>query len=97
MENRTVRDRLSALRAFMTERKIDVYLIPTEDFHSSEYVSDYFKVREYFCGFTGSNAFGLAGRGGTVDGRKVFYPGAEGARRYGSNAVSDAGRGRSYH
>lgn len=34
---------------------IDYYMIPTSDFHNSEYVNDYFKVREYYCGFTGSN------------------------------------------
>ena len=39
----------------MQEKKIDYYLIPTSDFHNSEYVGDYFKVREYYSGFTGSN------------------------------------------
>ena len=28
----------------MQEKKIDYYLIPTSDFHNSEYVGDYFKV-----------------------------------------------------
>lgn len=55
MENRIIRDRLSNLRAVMHENGIDYYMIPTADFHSSEYVSDYFKVREYFCNFSGSN------------------------------------------
>lgn len=34
---------------------IDYYMVPTADFHNSEYVNAYFKVREYLCGFTGSN------------------------------------------
>ena len=34
---------------------VDYYMIPTADFHNSEYVNDYFKVREYFSGFTGSS------------------------------------------
>ena len=55
MENRTITDRLSALRQAMAREKIDFYMIPTADFHNSEYVNDYFKVREFFCGFTGSN------------------------------------------
>lgn len=38
----------------MKEKGVDVCLIPTSDFHDSEYVSDYFKVREYFSAFTGS-------------------------------------------
>ena len=33
---------------------IDYYYIPTNDFHGSEYVADYFKCREYMSGFTGS-------------------------------------------
>lgn len=55
MENKIIQDRLSALRAAMRENGIDYYMITTADFHSSEYVSDYFKVREYFCNFSGSN------------------------------------------
>ncbi|MCC8141687.1 MAG: aminopeptidase P family protein [Lachnospiraceae bacterium] len=47
-------NRLAALRNEMSSRGIDVYLIPTADFHNSEYVGDYFKAREYVTGFTGS-------------------------------------------
>lgn len=55
MENRTILDRLAALREQMQAKGIDFYVMPSEDFHNSEYVSDYFRVREYFCGFTGSS------------------------------------------
>ena len=47
-------DRLNALRSCMKERNYSAYIIPTEDFHSSEYVGEYFKTREYMSGFTGS-------------------------------------------
>ncbi len=72
VENQVIHKRLEALRAAMTRRKIDFYMIPTADFHNSEYVSDYFKVREYFCGFTGSNGTLLVwgtGAGLWTDGR----------------------------
>ncbi|MBF0710765.1 MULTISPECIES: aminopeptidase P family protein [unclassified Gemella] len=49
-----VNEKLAALRQLMKEKKIDIYLIPTADFHNSENVGDYFKVREYMSGFTGS-------------------------------------------
>ncbi len=45
---------LQALRDVMAEHHIDAYLIPTADFHGSEYVGDYFACREYLSGFTGS-------------------------------------------
>lgn len=54
MENTLIQSRLRSLRSAMQAAGIDYYMIPTADFHSSEYVNDYFKVREYFCGFTGS-------------------------------------------
>ena len=38
----------------MKEKKIDAYLVPTDDFHGSEYVGDYSKCRKYITGFTGS-------------------------------------------
>ena len=49
-----VQVRLEALRNAMKENGIDCYIIPTSDFHNSEYVSEYFMVRKYFSGFTGS-------------------------------------------
>lgn len=47
-------DRIEALRAEMRKRGIDMYIVPTSDFHNSEYVGDYFKARSYLTGFTGS-------------------------------------------
>ena len=38
----------------MKERGIDYYIIPSADYHQSEYVGDYFKGREWISGFTGS-------------------------------------------
>ena len=50
----TVTERIAALRKLMKEKGIDAYLVPTDDFHGSEYVGDYFKCRKYITGFTGS-------------------------------------------
>ena len=36
-------ERLEALRKKMEQMGIDAYLVPTDDYHSSEYVGDYFK------------------------------------------------------
>ncbi|MBE5893814.1 MAG: aminopeptidase P family protein [Lachnospiraceae bacterium] len=55
MENKVILERLQVLRECMKENGIDFYMMPTADFHSSEYVNDYFKVREYFSNFSGSN------------------------------------------
>ncbi len=49
-----IKDRIKKLRSGMKKEGVDAYYVPTSDFHFSEYVSDYFKVREYFSGFTGS-------------------------------------------
>ena len=50
----TVDEKIEALRARMKSNKVDMYYIPTDDFHFSEYVSDYFKCREFISGFNGS-------------------------------------------
>lgn len=50
----TVNERIQALRERMAVRGIDACLIPTDDYHGSENVGDYFKCREYITGFTGS-------------------------------------------
>ena len=49
-----IKERLAALRAEMKKRNIDIYVVPTADFHESEYVGEYFKARKYITGFTGS-------------------------------------------
>lgn len=49
-----IASRIAALRKLMKERKIDLYIVPTSDYHQSEYVGDYFKCREFMTGFTGS-------------------------------------------
>lgn len=49
-----IREKVNVLRRVMKQYGVDVYLIPTNDFHSSEYVGEYFKCRQYMSGFTGS-------------------------------------------
>lgn len=50
----TVVEKLIELRALMAERGIDVYMIPTSDFHETEYVGEHFKARYFMSGFSGS-------------------------------------------
>lgn len=49
-----IQERLQNLRAKMQENGVQAYIIPTSDFHETEYVSDYFACRKYMSGFTGS-------------------------------------------
>jgi len=46
--------RVAKLRELMKAEGIDAYVIPTADFHQSEYVGEHFKARAYITGFTGS-------------------------------------------
>ena len=49
-----VSERVAKLRALMAEKGIDAYVVPTADFHQSEYVGEHFKARKYITGFSGS-------------------------------------------
>lgn len=49
-----MRKEIAALRTLMEERGIDVYIVPTCDFHGSEYINEYFSTRKFLSGFTGS-------------------------------------------
>lgn len=49
-----IAERLAKLRELMNERGIDFYIIPSSDYHQSEYVGEHFKCREWISGFTGS-------------------------------------------
>lgn len=53
--------RLSELREEMKHVGVQWCVIPTSDCHNSEYVSSFFRVREYFSGFTGSAGTLLVG------------------------------------
>ena len=45
---------LQLLREMMKKDDVQAYIIPTADYHHSEYVGDYFKARAFMTGFTGS-------------------------------------------
>ena len=47
-------ERLMMFREKMAETNTAVYIVPTADFHESEYVGDYFKARAFLTGFSGS-------------------------------------------
>lgn len=47
-------ERIDALRREMEREGMDIYIVPTADYHHSEYVGEYFKVRQFLTGFTGS-------------------------------------------
>lgn len=49
-----VEERIAKLREQMKERGMDVYIVPTADFHQSEYVGEHFKGRKFMTGFSGS-------------------------------------------
>lgn len=50
-----IAERINGMKEILKKAGVDFYLVPTADFHNSEYVNDYFKVREFLSGFTGSN------------------------------------------
>ena len=45
---------IELFRSKMEKDNYKAYIIPTSDYHNSEYISDYFKARQYLSGFTGS-------------------------------------------
>ena len=49
-----VSERIEELRREMDAEGIDIYIVPTADYHHSEYVGEYFKARQFLTGFTGS-------------------------------------------
>lgn len=76
-EKMTVNQKLELLRTKMKERGMDAYMVPTADFHESEYVGDHFKCRQFltrfyrFCGNCSSDHEGSM----PVGRWKIFCPG----------------------
>lgn len=52
--NNTIQDRVGKLREFMRNGNLDAFIIVSSDPHSSEYVADCWKSREWISGFDGS-------------------------------------------
>lgn len=72
--------RLDALRSEMLAAGTDVYYVPGGDFHMSEYISDYFKCREFLSGFDGSNGEMVITKDGAylwTDGRYFLQAGEQ--------------------
>ncbi len=92
----TTAEKLTALRRAMAQRGLAAYLVPTDDFHASEYVGDYFKAREYLSGFTGSAGTLLILPSRALlwtDGRYYFAGGEPaGRQRHRADALRRAGR-----
>ena len=40
-----VSERIAKLRELMKSRGVDFYIVPTADFHQSQYVGEHFKAR----------------------------------------------------
>lgn len=54
MEKVNTTARLAKLRELMKERNVEIYIVPSEDNHASEYIADSDARRPYISGFTGS-------------------------------------------
>ena len=54
MEKVDTSKRLAQLRELMQEHKLDVYIVPSEDSHQSEYIAPCDARRAYISGFSGS-------------------------------------------
>jgi len=50
----TPAQKLTAIRGLLRQKGVDAYLVPSEDAHGSEYVSECDMRRSYLTGFTGS-------------------------------------------
>ena len=57
-----MRQQLIDLRAVMAKHGVDICLVPSNDFHGSEYLSSHFKARSWMSGFTGSAGTLLVGK-----------------------------------
>ncbi len=53
-----VLERITKLQSIMKDENIDAYIVPSADYHQSEYVGEHFKARQFITGFTGS--YGIA-------------------------------------
>ena len=74
-----MRQQLVDLRAVMAKHGVDYCLVPSNDFHGSEYLSSHFKARKWVSGFTGSAGTLLVGKdwAGLWTGGRYFLQAAD--------------------
>ncbi|MEF9945231.1 MAG: aminopeptidase P family N-terminal domain-containing protein [Lachnospiraceae bacterium] len=75
-----VSERVTQLRALMAEKNMDLYVVPTADFHQSEYVGEHFKARKFITGFSGSAGTAVIAKdtaGLWTDGRYFLQAGVQ--------------------
>jgi Xaa-Pro aminopeptidase len=53
MEN-TINKRIERLRSYMSDKKLQAFIIPSTDAHISEYIPEHWETRRWVSGFTGS-------------------------------------------
>lgn len=49
-----IKERITKVQSIMKKLGLDLLMIPTNDYHNSEYIPEYFKTRVFLSGFTGS-------------------------------------------
>ena len=83
-------ERLERLRAAMRREGVDALIVPTADYHGSEYVAPCFRLRAHYSGFTGSAGTLLvfAGREARRGGNGAF---PASAKSEGESADADFG------
>lgn len=54
MKTNQIPERLTAIRKFMEDKKLDAFIIPSTDAHLSEYPPKHWESRKWISGFTGS-------------------------------------------
>ncbi|KAF1998897.1 putative Xaa-Pro aminopeptidase P [Amniculicola lignicola CBS 123094] len=59
MEKVNTTERLAELRKLMKEHELDVYMVPSEDNHQSEYIAPCDGRREFISGFSGSAGYAV--------------------------------------
>ena len=53
MHNENINSRVAKLRAYMQERGLSAFIIPTTDPHMSEYTPQHWQTRAWITGFDG--------------------------------------------
>ena len=84
--------KLSALRTKMEELNLDVYLVPSDDPHLSEYTPDAYKRRAFLTGFGGSAGTAVV----TMD-EALLWTDSRYVRRHVSLGTHTCAKSNSYH